>query len=99
MIIGTTTFHKFKTPLEAKLVSKVEITYKQDDEIVLTKTESECNILDYMVTTELSQEETFKFDFDKLVRIQIRLLDVYNKVHSSYIFAITAAECLSDEVL
>jgi hypothetical protein len=99
MIKGTTPTHTFNVPLSAENIKKVKITYEQDGTKVLTKRENDCDIEDCKVTVRLTQEETLKFNHEKLVSIQIRLLSTADDALTSYPFLINATECLDNEVL
>ena len=99
MIRGTTPTHTFNVPLSAENIKKVKITYEQDGVDILTKREGDCTIADGKVTVRLTQEETLKFDHEKLITIQIRVLSKNDDALSSYPFSVNAVECLDDEVL
>ena len=99
MIRGTTPTHTFNVPLLAENIKKVKITYEQDGVNILTKRESDCTIANKKVTVRLTQEETLRFDHEKLVTIQIRVLSQNDDALSSYPFSVNAIDCLDEEVL
>lgn len=99
MIRGTTTTHTFNIPLSASDIKNVKITYSQGNDIVLSKKKDECTVSNKAVTVALSQEDTFKFDSSKNVKIQIRILTNNDKVLSSKIITVSIGACLDNEVL
>ena len=96
---GSTPTHYFEIPISGSKVKEVEITYAQNDIVILTKNTEDCTITEEEVITELSQEETFLFDKAYPVQIQIRLLDENDKVHPGEILSESVSKCLSKEVL
>lgn len=99
MVRGTTPTHIFKLPFETSLLSAVEITYAQDDQVVLTKTAADCVLDGSSVSTTLTQEDTFKFDSSVAVQVQLRVLTVGGAALSSPVYRVSADKCLSTEVL
>lgn len=103
MIIGTTPLHIFDMSCEPEYdkseILKVKITYKQNDEIIVVKREQDCEINDTDIRTRLTQADTFKFDPDQMVKVQIRVKTMGGDILSSYSIEVTAAECLDDEEL
>lgn len=99
MVRGTTVKHIFNIPLEASDIKEVKVTYSQDDTIILSKKKDGCTITDNTVVVALSQEDTFKFDSSKHVKIQLRILTDKDHVFSSKIMTISVGACLDDEVL
>lgn len=99
MIRGTTPLHVFTLPLDTALCSKIKIIYAQDDEIVLTKTNDECDLNGNTVSVRLTQKETFLFDSDKHVQIQVRVLTATGEALVSGIKCIDVGKCLESEVL
>lgn len=99
MIRGTTPTHKFNIPFDTSLVDEVKITYAQDDEIILIKGTTDCTLLDNAIEVKLSQEDTFKFDHNKVVQIQIRILTIHGEALASVVEKIGVSKCLDDEVL
>lgn len=98
-MIGTTPTHYFKTDIDTSMIVKLKITYKQGDEIILTKKLEDCVLEGDTISTTLTQEETFKFDISKLVRIQLRGVTVSGEAIGTDPINVTAKECLDDEVL
>lgn len=103
MIIGTTPLHIFDMSCEPEYnkseILKVKITYKQNDEIIVVKREQDCEINDTDIRTRLTQSDTFKFDPDQMVKVQVRVKTIGDDILSSYAIEVTAAECLDDEEL
>lgn len=96
---GGTPTHYYEIPFSASKLKDVEITYAQNDEVKVVKTIEDCTIRENEIITELTQEETFLFDKNYPVQIQLRLLDDNDKVHPSEIMTKSVKKCLSKEVL
>lgn len=74
MIQGTTPTHKFSLPFEASCIKAVRIAYEQKGKILLTKELRDCKPEQNGLTTQLTQEETLKFDANVNVRVQLHVL-------------------------
>ena len=99
MTRGSTPTHVFTLPFGVETIKTVEITYEQNEEVKLKKTNIDCTLEENTVSVKLTQEDTFKFDEKPLVKIQIRVLTLDGDVIPSEIMYATVKECLSDEVL
>ena len=99
MIRGTTPTHIFKIPFDTSLIKEVKITYAQGNEIILTKTTEDCEIENNAIKTTFTQEDTFKFDSEKHVQLQIRILTADGNALASTVRHIDVERCLDDEVL
>lgn len=96
---GTTPRHGFEAELIASEVKRVELTYKQADRLILTKTEQDCTITDSEISVILTQEETLSFTADVCITIQLRVLFTDGTVVASDIFREPCEDCQSPEVL
>ena len=96
---GSTPTHIFEIPFDTEIVKEVRITYSQNDIDILNKETEDCTITGNEIITELTQEETFLFDDNYPVQIQIKVLDVNDKIHPSDIITKSVKKCLNDEVL
>lgn len=99
MRIGTTPTHTFVLPFEASDFKKIQIVYSQNDQIILEKTVDDCKLNGNVVSVKLTQEETFKFDKQYSVKIQMRVVTPEGDVLSSDVLSVCCDECLSSEVL
>lgn len=101
MFRATTPTHTFTLPIDTSRLSKILITYAQNENIVLEKTEADCTLDGSNVILTLTQEETLLFttEEDARVLIQIRVLTTDGKVHASEIEKEFARNCLNEEVL
>lgn len=99
--IGTTPTHTFTLPpaLNEENLVVIEITYSQNDQVVLQKNEQECTVTGNTIEVTLSQEDTFTFAPKVDIEIQIRVVTDDRQVHSSDIKCVSCARCLSSEVL
>lgn len=96
---GTTPTHTFTLPFDVSLVAKARILYSQNGAPVLTKEGSDITMVDNTLSVKLSQEETFKFDYNKYVEIQVRVLTQTGEVLASNIVPVSVGQCLEEEVL
>lgn len=99
MIQGATYEQIFKLPVKVDLIKEVRITYTQDDEIIVEKTQNDCELNDTQITVSLSQEDTFRFDPDKLYEFQIVTLTTDGKVIKSVPRSGRCIKSLNKEVL
>ena len=74
MIGGSTPTNTFRLPFDTSTLSNVRIVYAQDDEIVITKNKNDCTLDGNTIKVTLTQEETLKLDYQKILEIQVRLL-------------------------
>lgn len=99
MRLGTTPTHTFTLPFEAENISKALIVYAQSDREVLRKIRSDCHMEGNTLSVKLTQKETFRFNYNKKVQIQVRVLTTAGKALTSNIITADAEKCLSNEVL
>ena len=103
MIRGTTVPIQLKFPSDITDIEKIRIYFNQGSETVLTKDEDDCTISSNIVTTELSQEETYKLTAKKRLQISCRaMLSNDSVIGSRPVFFDVydtggAAEVLTDE--
>ena len=95
----TTPEHKFTLQIDPSVISKVRITYAQNNAIVLNK-EGDAVFLDGNIAmVKLTQEETKKFTADKEVEIQVRVLTLGGDALASDIIKVDVKKALDDEVM
>lgn len=99
LVRGTTPTHKFTLPFDTGIVKTVKVLYAQDDIVVLEKEGEACNCSGNTVTVKLTQEDTFKFDCNKFVQIQVRVITQDDNSLVSEVKCVSVAKCLEDEVL
>lgn len=80
MIRGTTPTINIKFPVAVSTITKIRIYFKQGSETVLVKDEDDCTFDGYIVSTTLSEEETYKFTSKKRVEINARFALTSGKV-------------------
>lgn len=96
---GTTPTHEFVLPFSVDNIDDVEITYCQNGKEILKKYADQCTMDGKTISLKLSQDETFAFDENVNVEIQLRVLTKGEDVLASDIFTVSCKRCLSDEVL
>ena len=102
MFRATTPTHIFTLPFDTDQIKEVRITYQQNGETVLEKTETDCTMVGEDIKVTLTQQETLLFDAgsrDNRVSIQLRVLTKTGQVMASKIVKVFAKACLNEEVL
>lgn len=99
MMPGTTPTHYFELPFDTSNVYQVRIIYKQDNEIIIKKTQDDCILDGSTIELTLTQEDTVKIDHEKPVDIQVRVLDNVGHALGSLVMSVGAEKCLDLEVL
>ena len=99
MYRGTTPTHRFRININPTLIKTIKITYAIGDEDILSKKTEDCVVEDNIIVVKLTQEDTFRFKSDKLVRIQLRLLLYDGTALASRIITTTVNKCLDEEIL
>lgn len=99
MIRGTTPTHIFTLPFEASTIAELRVTYEQNGEIVLEKTETDCELSGNSVKVKLSQEDTLKFAVLKDTKIQLKIKNVSDEVLATTISSFAVDRVLNEEVL
>ena len=99
MFKGTTPTHTFEVDMDTSLIKTVKITYSQKDEEVLVKRTEDCALGDGTISTRLSQEDTFLFEGNTIVTIQLRILTTSGDALVAEPIMMSVGKCLDDEVL
>ena len=99
MFKGTTPTHIFEVAIDTSSIKEVKITYSQRDQEVLVKRTEDCTIDSETISTRLSQEDTFLFEDNTLVTIQLRVLTTGGDALIAEPIIISVGKCLDDEVL
>ena len=99
MFKGTTPTHTFEVDIDTSLIKEVKITYSQNDREVLIKKTCDCTIKNGIITTQLSQENTFLFECLTPVTIQVRVLTLGGEALTSDLIKEPVGKCLDAEVL
>ncbi len=99
MIQGTTPTHTFTLPFNTDQIRKVKVIYAQDDVVLFTKEGEACALEDNVIRVRLTQEETFLFDCQKYVQIQVRILTHADEALVSDPKLVQVEDCLDHEVM
>ena len=99
MIRGTTPTHTFNSKIETANIRSLRITYNQGDKTVLEKTESDVIMSDTAIKVKLTQEDTYKFQANVPVQIQMKIKTTSQDVLASRIKTVSVAAILNEEVL
>lgn len=96
---GTKPTDTFTLPFSVDLVSKARVTYKQDGEIILEKTEADCTLDGNIIGVVISEAETFEFTPNSYAYVQLRVLTTDNVPLKTPIYRIYIDESFNKEVL
>ena len=96
---GTTPTHIFKLPFNTDTLKSVMVIYAQNNVEVFKKETADCVLEGDTVSVTLTQEETFKFNHDENVQIQMRVLTAGGNALASNIQKVAVRQCLNCEVL
>ena len=100
MIRGTTPTHTFTIPFEASDIEVARVIYSQNDKEIFTKTAAECALIDKSISVKLTQEETFLFNCNYPVQIQLRgKMKGIDEIRATDIILVPVGKCLENEVL
>jgi len=108
MFVATTPKHTFTFPVSPEEFKRILITYTQNDEVILEKTEQDLNfeelIVDnqivYVAWLQLTQEETKKFDPEiGRFTVQVRALSNYGEAIAGGKHVFSVDSVLNDGVL
>ncbi len=95
-IRGTTPTYFFKLPFDSSELSNCEIYFSQGDDLILTKSLSDCVAEGNILTVTLSQAETLQFDDEEKIRLQLRFLYHDGSVEATGIVKGKVGEILKD---
>lgn len=98
MRVGTTPTYTFKLPFSVDTCKKVKVTFRQNNKVVLEKTD-DCILDSDVVKVTLTQDETFMFVYPGKAEVQLRVLTQGNDALASAPFLFLVEECLDKEVL
>ena len=96
---GTTPTHTFSLDFSAELIAALRVTYAQDGEIILSKTESDVEVSGNEISVRLTQEETLKFNEESDVEIQLKILSTSGDVLASPVYTVHPLRIIDEEVL
>lgn len=96
---GTTPTHTFAIPVNAELISKVRVIYRQGINTVLEKEAEGSEITEGKLSFKLTQEDTLAFTEGQKCEIQVRLLTIGGDAMASDIMTFCPERLLEDEVL
>lgn len=95
---GTTPSFTFKLPFEVDMIANAKVTFRQGN-VTLEKKLCDCETAEASLTVRLTQEETFLFDCNSYVKVQLRVVDEHGDALSSTVYDVFVGQCLDEEVL
>lgn len=96
---GTTPTHTFTLPFERELVSDLRITYVQNKKDIITKEMKDIKFTNNEIDLTFTQEETYQFEADKEVQVQIKIKTIDGVVLNSDIMIMRVDTSLNNEVI
>lgn len=96
---GTTPTHVFALGIDAELIKDLRVIYAQQGRVLVKRELGDCTANGGEVTVKLTQAETLRFDANKAVEIQVRVLTTGGDALASDIVSVTVEECLDNEVM
>lgn len=98
MFRGTTPTHTFSLSFDANQITKLNIAYAQNNNIVLEKTLEDCTVDGNNLIVRLNEEDTLAFKTKGNVQIQLRV-GIGDERLASFIYEEPLFEILKDGVL
>lgn len=98
MIRGTTPTHTWVLPFDSSLLKEVSITYVQNDEIILKKTEEDCTMEGSRISIRLSQEDTLKLEPKVRTTVQLKVMTSNDSVMATKPKNISVSDIQDEEV-
>ena len=99
MIQGTTPTHHFNIPLDPSIIQRIQVTYAQQGNVLLVKTDADGQMEDGTLQVKLTQDETLLFDEFSSVQIQVRVLTTGGDALASEVIRVPCGAVLDKEVL
>lgn len=99
MMRGTTPEFTFTLPIKTEEVKTIEITFGQDDQVLVRKTNEDTTVGKYTITVDLTQEETFSFRGNAFAKAQVRLMTLDGLVPEIPPIMLWVEDSQSEEVL
>lgn len=96
---GTTPTHTFNVDIDTSTIAKLNITYAQHGNVVLSKKAANCSITQGAIQVSLTQQETLKFRAGTKTDIQLHILTTDGEALVSDVYSVPVDILLSKEVL
>lgn len=96
---GTTPTFEFELPFDISIIENAKIVFSFNKEVRLEKYLADCEQDGNTLRLKLTQEETFLFECNSTVNIQVRVLTIGGDALASDIFNMFTCQCLDGEVL
>ena len=96
---GTTPTFTFTIPFGAELIKTAKVIFEGDNGVKLEKRTEDCGLSENEVSVRLTQEDTFLFDCNEYIKVQLRIITTAGDALATDPARVFVAECLDDEVL
>lgn len=98
MIRGTTPTHTWVLPFDTSLLKEVSITYQQNDENIIKKTEEDCVMEGNKISVTLTQEDTLKLEPKVRTAVQLKVMTNNDSVMATKPKNISVSDIQDEEV-
>ena len=98
MIRGTTPTHTWVLPFDASLLKEVSITYMQNEENIIQKTEEDCTREGNRISIKLSQEDTLRLEPKVRTTVQLKVMTINDSVMATRPKNISVSDIQDEEV-
>lgn len=98
---GTTPIFEFELPsdFDISAIENAKATFSFDGDVKVEKYLCDCKQDGHVLKFKLTQEETFLFECNSYVSIQLRVVTVAGEAFTSDPFEVFAYKCFDSEVL
>lgn len=97
--VGETSRQDFELPHEASDYEEIDINYRQEDRLLVTKHKQDLMLIGNRIYFYLDEDDTILFDYHRPVECQIKLLDMHKRVLASKVLYIEIVKSLDDKKL
>ena len=95
-IRGTTPTVSFNLPFSVSTINNCEVYFAQNDNLLFTKTMSDCTMSGTTLNVRLTQADTLLFDEEEKMQVQIRFVFMNGDVDATEIIRGSVGKILKD---
>lgn len=96
---GTTPTITFNLPFSVTTINNCEVYFAQNDELLLTKEESDCVLSGSTLSVTLTQNDTLLFDDEEKLQVQVRFVFTDGSVDATEVVKEKVNKILKDGVI
>lgn len=98
-MIGTTPTYSWGMPFDVSRIAAARVVFKQGNKTILKKETGDLVMDGNKISVTLTQEETFLFDMNNSIRVQLRTRTNAGQALKTQVISLSPTECLDREVL